>query len=186
MYANIFTQVQVSTLPQLPGRVNCTWENSREEYLYEGWRRITGRTAIPDGATITGTRYEQDTADITACISVYTYKTLDQVAAERKAAMSAKLTPGIVGLAMAYRMTLRAMFPKANPDDAKEPYAEVNRQVTQDVVVGTLMQLPPEQYDAKTADMLKLAFEQLSAIAGDGTTWTFFETVGDLIPMGGA
>jgi hypothetical protein len=30
--------------------------------------------------------------------------------------------------------------------------------------------------------MLKLAFEELSAIAGDGTTWTFFEVVGDLIP----
>lgn len=105
-----------------------------------------------------------------------------KAAAERKAAMASKLTPGIVGLAMAYRMTLRAMFPPRLTEDMP---AEVNRQITQDVVVGTLMQLPQEQYDAKTADMLKLAFEQLSAIAGDGTTWTFFETVGDLIPMGG-
>jgi hypothetical protein len=40
------------------------------------------------------------------------------------------------------------------------------------------------QYDAKAADMLGLAFEELSEIAGDGTTWTFLETVGDLIPAG--
>jgi hypothetical protein len=62
--------------------------------------------------------------------------------------------------------------------------AEVNHAITQEVVVGTLLQLPTDQYDAKTADMLKLAFEQLSAIAGDGTTWTFFEAAGDLIPGG--
>ncbi len=80
MYANIFTQIEDSTLQQLAGRVNCTWENSREEYLYDGWRIVTKRTAIPDGATITGTRYEQDPADITACIAVYEYQTPEQAA----------------------------------------------------------------------------------------------------------
>jgi hypothetical protein len=94
-------------------------------------------------------------------------------AAQRKSAMAAKLTVGIVGLAVAYRAALRAMFGEG---------AETNRDITKEIVTGTMLQLPKEQYDAKTADMLKLAFEELSAIAGDGTTWTLFETVGDLIP----
>lgn len=85
MYANIFTQVQVSTLPQLPGRVACTFDNSREEYLYEGWRIVTKRTAIPDGATVTGTRYEQDPDDIAGCIAVYEYRTTEQAADDEAA-----------------------------------------------------------------------------------------------------
>jgi hypothetical protein len=80
MYANIFTQTEVSTLPQLAGRVNCTWENSREEYLYDGWRKITNRTAIPDGATITGTRYEQDPDFICDCRAVCEFRTTEQAA----------------------------------------------------------------------------------------------------------
>ena len=139
-------------------------------------------TAHKNYATITIEAHEAQRAVWEAeQAAIAAQKALDQ-ASERKTAMAARLTPGIVGLAMAYRLTLRAMFPKKNPDDAKEPYAEVNHKITQEAVVGTLLQLPAEQYDAKTADMLKLAFEQLSAIAGDGTTWTFFETVGDLIP----
>jgi hypothetical protein len=96
-----------------------------------------------------------------------------EAAAQRKAAMAAQLTVGIVGLATAYRAALRAMFGEG---------AETNRDITKEIVTGAMLQLPKELYDAKTADMLKLAFEELSAIAGDGTTWTFYEVVGDLIP----
>ena len=86
MYANILTQIETDTLPQLPGRVNCTWENSREEYLYDGWRIVkTLLAAIPDGATITGVRYEQDPDDITACVAVYTYQTPEQAADDEAA-----------------------------------------------------------------------------------------------------
>jgi len=82
------------------------------------------------------------------------------------------LNQGIVGLAVAYRTILQAMFGAG---------AETNHAITRDVVVGTLMQLPPDQYDAKTADLLKMAFEQLTAITGDGTTWTFYELLGDVL-----
>jgi hypothetical protein len=133
-------------------------------------------------ATITIEEYEAQRAAREAEQAAADAQAAIDAAAERKAAMAAKLTTGIVGLAMAYRAALRAMFPKANPDDEEEPFAEVNHAITEDTVATAMLLLPPEQYDAKTADMLKLAFEKLSAIAGDGTTWTFFETVGDLIP----
>ena len=115
---------------------------------------------------------ERDARDAAAAEAELDYATI-----QRKSHMAAKLTPGIVGLATAYRAALRAMFGSG---------AEVNHAITKEIVTGTMLQLPREQYDAKTADMLKLAFEELSAIAGDGTTWTFYETVGDLIPEGGA
>jgi hypothetical protein len=130
-------------------------------------------TAHKNYATITIEEHEAQRAAWEAEQEAIAAQTALDQAAERRAAMAAKLTPGIVGLAVAYRTALRAMFGDG---------AEVNQQITQESVVGTLLQLPTESYDAKTADMLKLAFEQLSAIAGDGTTWTFFETVGDLIP----
>lgn len=177
MYANLPKQIETETLPQLAGRVNCTWDNSKAEYMALGWREITERIGIPEGTIATGkVEYVQNGLE-DECTAVAEYKTAEQVAADRKAAMAAKLTPGIITLAQAYRTALRTMF---GAD------AEINHAVTQDAVVGMLMQLPAEQFDAKTADMLKLAFDQLSAIAEDGTTWTFFETVGDLIPEGGA
>ena len=100
--------------------------------------------------------------------------TPEELEAQRVSDMAAKLTPGLVGLASAFRTTLRALF---GPD------AETNHDITEGVVVGTMLQLPAEQYDARTADLLKIAFEKLSDVSGDGTTWTFFETVGDLIPQ---
>jgi len=59
---------------------------------------------------------------------------------------------------------------------------ENSQDLMQAAVVGAMLALPPEQYDAKTADMLKLAFEEICKVTGTGETWTFFETVGDLIP----
>ena len=85
MYANILTQRETDTLPQLAGRVNCTFGNSREEYLYDGWRIVTKRTAIPEGATVTGVRYEQDPDDIAGCIAVYEYRTTEQAADDEAA-----------------------------------------------------------------------------------------------------
>ncbi len=140
-------------------------DGTREEDIIES---VQWPYLIADGVTLRAATTEE-----MAAIDAAVKAKADQADAARKAAMAAKLTPGIVGLASAYRTALRTLFGEG---------AEVNRAITKERVTGAMLQLPAAQYDAKTADMLKLAFEELYAIAGDGTTWTFFETVGDLIP----
>ena len=128
----------------------------------EGYRRVAETLVDDDGVNGKWEVTDRLIAEVDA-----------EAAAGRKAAMAAQLTPGLVALAAAYRTALRAIG---------GPGAEVNRKVTQAAVVGAMLALPPEQYDAKTADMLKLAFEEICKVTGTGETWTFFETVGDLIP----
>ena len=184
-YYNIIDQATL-TREQAEVRLSKTAPTGNptpEQLAADGSLPLTPLPADPEGfCEVAGTRRIEHNG--IAAWTVCDYETIAdrdareaaaavEAAAQRKSAMAAKLTPGIVGLAVAYRAALRAMFGAG---------AEVNRNITKEIVTGTMLQLPREQYDAKTADMLKLAFEELSAIAGDGTTWTFYEVVGDLIP----
>lgn len=165
-----------SSLPEVQAH-GMSWPKNRDVYIRAGAREVVPFDVPAGYGVVAGTLTETDDGEfLTQHYEIRTVAEQQEIdTAARKNEMAAKLTPALVGLAAAYRDTLRAMF-GAN--------AEVNREVTQDAVLADMLQLPPEQYDAKTADLLKLAFEQLSAITGDGTTWTFFETVGDLIPGG--
>lgn len=157
-------------------------EFGEQTYRQEGTRWIETQQAVSyPYIVLDGEELRSATDDERAAIdAVLAAKAAAEAAASlesKRAAIIAQLNDGVIALALAYRTALRAMFGES---------AETNHAITQDVVVGTLMQLPPEQYDAKTADLLELAFETLTGITGDGTTWTFYELVGDLIPEGGA
>lgn len=96
----------------------------------------------------------------------------DEQKAEAEAGrMAAHLTPGFVAMASAYRQVMRTMFGDG---------AEVNRNITKDVVAGAMMQASP--YPALEADLLKMAYEEITKVTGTDEVWSFFETVGDLIP----
>ena len=174
---NIITQDESTTtaLHRIGATVNVTRENSQSLMQAAGWRLLVDKPSLADDCTRVSAVWVDDDGtsgkwEVTDRLVVE----LDaEAAAGRKAAMIAQLTPGLVALAAAYRTALRAIG---------GPGAEVNRKVTQAAVVGAMLALPPEQYDAKTADMLKLAFEEICKVTGTGETWTFFETVGDLIP----
>ena len=174
---NIITQEESTTdaLHRIGATVNVTWENSQSLMQAAGWRIKPAMPPIADGETRIAATFVDDNGTSGKWeVTDRLVAELDaEAAAGRKAAMAAQLTPGLVALAAAYRTALRAIG---------GPGAEVNRKVTQAAVVGAMLALPPEQYDAKTADMLKLAFEEICKVTGTGETWTFFETVGDLIP----
>ena len=173
MIIHIPTQTRRETWPDIIGAtVNPTPEQCREA----GWRECPPLPDIAEGMTRIGEPRLVEGDGVTGAWEVTDRPTAEleaEAAAAKRADMVARLTPGIAALASAYRAALRALFGEG---------AEVNHAVTKEAATAAMLQLPAEQYDAKTADLLKLAFEELSAIAGDGTTWTFFETVGDLIP----
>jgi hypothetical protein len=172
MKKNIITGAESENWPNVIGAtINATPEQAQAA----GWRDVPPQPPLEAGYTrVSSTFGEGD--GVTGAWDVTDRLTEDieaEAAAAKRAAMAAQLTPGLVAMASAYRAALRALFGDG---------AEVNHAVTKEAVAGAMLQLPAAQYDAKTADMLKLAFEELSAITGDGTTWTLFETAGDLIP----
>ena len=171
-YRNIHTQEQRETWPD---RIGATLNPTPEQCREAGWREEPPVPEVAAGYTRIGTPRLVEIDGVTQweVTDRPTAELEAEAAAAKRADMVARLTPGIAALASAYRAALRALFGEG---------AEVNHAVTKEAATAAMLQLPAEQYDAKTADLLKLAFEELSAIAGDGTTWTFFETVGDLIP----
>lgn len=126
-------------------------------------------TPVPEGYTLTDESWAVGD-DGTAVQS----GTLVDTATKARDDMFANMSAGDIALASAFRAALRALFGES---------AETNRNITEEYVVGALLQLDPAQYDAKTADLMKVGFDKLAALSGDGTTWTLFETVGDLIPQ---
>ena len=155
---------------------NITEENSWDLLQRLGFRRVPEQPAIADGYVRTSSVLVEGDGEWGV------WEVVDRLAADveaeklaaRKQAIRARITPDLAALASALRATLRALTGLAD--------AEVNHTITEAYVTALILQLPTEQYDAKTADLLKLAFEKLSVLTDDGTTWSLFELIGEDIP----
>ena len=150
----------------IPGMIDGTTPPLESQLRAAGWREEPEQPPVADGYERTNLRLVEGDG-VTGRWEYTDTLISDRLAAEaaaNRARMIAELTPARLALAQAYRVALRAIA---------GPNAETNRDVTRDAVVAAMLSAPAGQYDARAADLFKLAFEELAPIVGANppNTW---------------